>query len=86
MGENVGQAAARPGDGGLPDVWLRSGTVAVPLLPPPVMEGRVWNPWRSLSLLLERQLRDSSVKVKCQYSVTSPFLTTRVVHIFLIVG
>ena len=66
MVANVGQAVARPGDGGLPDVLLRSGTAAVPFLPPPVMEGRVWNPWRSLSLLLDRQLRDSSVKVKYQ--------------------
>ena len=38
MGENVGQAAARPGDGGLPDVLLRSGAAAVPSQPPPWWE------------------------------------------------
>ena len=66
MGEYVGQAAARPGDGGLPDGLVRSGVAAVPSQPPPKIGGVMWSYWKTYFLLLDRQLRNSSVTVKYQ--------------------
>ena len=66
MGQNVGQAMARPGDGSLPDVLVRSGAAAVPSQLPPMMGGVMWSYWRPYFLLLDRQLRNSSATVKYQ--------------------
>ena len=59
------KAAARPGEGGLPDGLVRS-AAAVPSQPPSMMEGMMWNYWRPYFLLLDKQFRNSNVKVKYQ--------------------
>ena len=56
------KAAARPGDGGLPDGLVGS-AATVPSQPPPMMGGLVWSYWRFYFMLRDSQLRNSSVTV-----------------------
>ena len=66
MGDNVGQAAARPGEAGLLDGLLGSGAAAVPSQPPPKMGGVMRGYWKSYFFFLGKELRNSSVTVKYQ--------------------
>ena len=66
MRENVGQAAAGPGDVGLPYGLVWRGAAAVPSQPPPRMGGVMWGYGKPYFLLLDRKWRNSSVTVKYQ--------------------
>ena len=65
MIDNVGQEAVGPDDVGLFCGLMRRGATAVPTQTPPMLEGMKGGYWRSYLLLLDRQLRDSNVTVKC---------------------